>query len=76
MRFTLFQACLPCGGAGKGNFDPTPVKHFGEVAQLGDAPWQVALSEETGDNILSDHLCGGTLINGDWILTAAQCTKG
>ena len=71
-----FQACLPCAGNDKGNFDPTPVTHFGEEAALGDAPWQVALSEETGSNILGDNFCGGTLINGDWVLTAAKCTKG
>ena len=71
-----FQVCLPCGGVGKGNFEPTPVTHFGEDAALGDAPWQVALSEQTGSDILDENFCGGTLINGDWILTAAQCTRG
>jgi len=68
--------CLPCGGSDKGNFEPTPVDHFGLEAKLGDAPWQVALTEKTGSNILDDNFCGGTLINADWVLTAAQCTKG
>ena len=68
--------CIPCGGVDKGYFEPTPVSHFGEDAELGDVPWQVALSEETGDSILSERFCGGTLINSDWVLTAAQCTQG
>ena len=78
MRYTAssFQVCLPCGGSDKGNFEPTPVDHFGLEAKLGDAPWQVALTEKTGSNILDDNFCGGTLINADWVLSAAQCTKG
>ena len=75
-EISSLQVCVPCGGVGNGNFEPTPVTHFGEDAALGDAPWQVALSEQTGSDILDEGFCGGPLINGDWVLTAAQCTKG
>ena len=48
----------------------------GTNAGWGDVPWQVALSSSTGSNIFYGHFCGGTLINADWVLTAAHCTAG
>jgi len=48
----------------------------GTDAGLGDAPWQVALTRGTGSNIFGLQFCGGTLINSDWVLTAAHCTEG
>ena len=49
----------------------------GTNAGWGDVPWQVALSYRTGSNIYGNgQFCGGTLINADWVLTAAHCTEG
>ena len=61
-----------------GNF--TRIKG-GMNAELGDVPWQVALVEGGGGNtppsdVFQGQFCGGTLINGDWVLTAAHCTEG
>ncbi len=39
----------------------------GENAQIEDYPWQVALMQET------TQFCGGSIINEQWILTAAHC---
>jgi len=43
----------------------------GEEAEVGQFPWQASLQTSSGG-----HLCGGTLIDSMWILTAARCVRG
>ncbi|XP_065776497.1 chymotrypsinogen A isoform X2 [Muntiacus reevesi] len=40
----------------------------GEEAVPGSWPWQVSLQDKTGF-----HFCGGSLINENWVVTAAHC---
>ncbi|KAM8927692.1 transmembrane protease serine 13 [Pelodytes ibericus] len=43
----------------------------GTEATAGEWPWQVSLHQQTGTRFV--HVCGGTLINGQWVLTASHC---
>ncbi len=42
----------------------------GAPISISQAPWQVAISIRNGT------LCGGSLINTDWVITAAHCASG
>ncbi|XP_068898483.1 transmembrane protease serine 9-like [Tenebrio molitor] len=42
----------------------------GEVARAAEFPWQVAIYVDTVDG---KFFCGGSLLNREWILTAAHC---
>ena len=44
----------------------------GEVASSGDIPWQVAILHDLSDPFNSQS-CGGTILNEEWVLTAAHC---
>jgi len=47
----------------------------GSIAQDGAYPWQVALIGNFGKPVSESQFCGGTLLGGEWVLTAAHCVK-
>lgn len=46
----------------------------GTNANIADYPWQVSLQIKSGSG--GSHICGGSIINESWILTAQHCTTG
>ncbi|KAM5179548.1 transmembrane protease serine 2 [Mantella aurantiaca] len=66
-RKVISLRCIDCGTSTK-NVDNRIVG--GTLAQTGDWPWQVSLQ------IGRSHVCGGSIITPDWILTAAHCVEG
>ena len=46
----------------------------GSEAGDGEFPWQVSLRSIGG--IGATHFCGGSVIDKDWVLTAAHCCAG
>lgn len=47
----------------------------GQLASPGEWPWQVALISK-GSDPYSGQYCGGSLIDKEWVLTAAHCVVG
>ncbi|KAM5132462.1 transmembrane protease serine 13-like [Mantella aurantiaca] len=43
----------------------------GTLASPGEWPWQVSLQVPNGKGY--SHICGGTLINSNWVVTASHC---
>uniref|UniRef100_A0A8D0EDK2 Transmembrane serine protease 2 n=1 Tax=Salvator merianae TaxID=96440 RepID=A0A8D0EDK2_SALMN len=60
--------CIDCGKSFKRN--PRNRIVGGTTASLGNWPWQVSL------HIQDVHLCGGSIITPEWIVTAAHCVEG
>lgn len=52
--------------------DPTRILN-GDVAAEGAWPWQVGLISVGAPSVFDGQFCGGSLIAGRWVLTAAHC---
>lgn len=75
--FLSFESYLSltddCGRRLRTNNWPTNRIIGGNEAQLGDYPWQVSLHLYIPAANNSMHVCGGTYISEEWVLTAAHC---
>uniref|UniRef100_A0A3B1JQQ8 Chymotrypsin-like protease CTRL-1 n=1 Tax=Astyanax mexicanus TaxID=7994 RepID=A0A3B1JQQ8_ASTMX len=78
MNLSLISLCvtltLLCAGGSKAQtenscgFAPLNTRIVGGAnAQAGNWPWQVSMHHQ------DQHICGGTLIHQEWVLTAAHC---
>jgi hypothetical protein len=44
----------------------------GHYAEPNEYPWQASLGMEISDRLVA-HLCGATILNAEWVMTAAHC---
>ena len=70
MATFILLALLGCGRARASNF--SPIINGQAVDSTHQFPWQVALFYSTSD-VFQSQYCGGTLIDSQWIATAAHC---
>ena len=48
----------------------------GHNAEVGEFPFIVSLQVKDAEHSKKRHLCGGSILNERWILTAGHCVKG
>uniref|UniRef100_A0A8C9LAC9 Transmembrane protease serine 2 n=1 Tax=Pavo cristatus TaxID=9049 RepID=A0A8C9LAC9_PAVCR len=61
--------CIECGVSTKSTAIMSRIVG-GSVATLGQWPWQVSL------HVQDSHICGGSIITREWLVTAAHCVEG
>uniref|UniRef100_T1GLW0 Peptidase S1 domain-containing protein n=1 Tax=Megaselia scalaris TaxID=36166 RepID=T1GLW0_MEGSC len=69
MKVFLVVALIFIGASS--SVDLTPRVIGGTDAKLNSAPFVVSIEEQTSSGY--EHYCGGSIINANWILTAAHC---
>ncbi|XP_077509024.1 limulus clotting factor C-like [Amblyomma americanum] len=63
--------CIPV--CGHSDSPRSPFIYHGNASEVGQWPWQVALSMWSPSEKIWDLQCGGTLLSESWVVTAAHC---
>lgn len=75
LAFALSGCAEPAPDPGREAGENTATASAGVVggsdATPGEYPWQAQLATP-----FADHYCGGSIVDRDWVLTAAHCTTG
>ncbi|XP_044221279.1 chymotrypsin B-like [Thunnus albacares] len=76
MVFLWILSCFAFVGAAYGSAIPPDISGYSDIVNGKEAkphswPWQVSLQKCNGF-----HFCGGSLINQNWVVTAAHCSVG
>ncbi|XP_044221278.1 chymotrypsin A-like [Thunnus albacares] len=76
MVFLWILSCFAFVGAAYGSAIPPDISGYSDIVNGKEAkphswPWQVSLQTCNGF-----HFCGGSLINQNWVVTAAHCPVG
>ena len=73
VALACFGAVALPGGIATAVTIPGPRIIGGTTVDAGTVPWTVALLHASTTNGFDAQFCGGTLINAEWVLTAAHC---
>lgn len=70
----LLLALALCATAALAQDDPGRIVG-GQEADPGEWPWQVALVFGNATDLYQGQFCGGSIINREWVVTAAHCVE-
>nr|XP_006629467.2 PREDICTED: chymotrypsin-like elastase family member 2A [Lepisosteus oculatus] len=69
------DAEVECGERTKANVGPSTRIYGGSSVNRGQWPWVVSIQEHVNDSFGYYHYCGGSIVDKQWVMTAARCVS-